>query len=209
MLLGQVVAISVASNLFYYAVATATAPRPSSPKSSATLQTTRNAPLVLWLSVVLSLATVVYSPNTSESTFLPNLLIMHTLLILPLAISPSPKNRWSIKLETLYTVIAVASLVLHIKAGVVAGLFLPSGQRTPGAVVGAIINTLYYHPAQSSIGWDVVWTTVSALVWNAYYASGQGRLTRVVKDVVAVSVGSVGLAFAHSEDPSDVRKKVQ
>lgn len=208
MLLGQVVAISVASNLFYYTVATATAPTPSSPKSSAAIQPTRHAPLVLWLSVSLSLATVVYSPNTSDSTFLSNLLIMHALLVLPLIISPSLKNGWSIKLDTLYKVIAAASLVLHVKAGVTAVLFLPSGQRTPGAVVGALIDTLYYHPAQSSIGWDVVWTTMSAVVWNAY-ASGHGRLTRVVKDVVAVGAGSVGLAFAHSVDPSDARKKVQ
>ena len=41
-------------------------------------------------------------------------------------------------------------------------------------------ETLHWHPAQSSIGWDVVWTTASFIVWTAATdpESGLAAVTR-------------------------------
>ena len=208
MLLGQVVAISVASNLFFYAVVTG--PKPSSPQVSQTSPTQRVSP-VLWLSVVLSLATVAYSPSTTESSFLPNLLVMHALLVVPLIISFEPWTRFNIKLRTLYGITALVTLVLHLKAGTVALMSLSSNERRLTGVINAIVKTLYYHPAQSSIGWDIVWTTASTLVWKAYASSGSGQglqLTRVTKGAVVALVGSVGVVFTYDGDAPAEREKV-
>ena len=75
MLLGQIVAISVACNLFFTLLSV------TEPKRGARLY----ARPTLWLSVLASLITVAISPYTDETTFLPNLLVMHVLLIIPLA----------------------------------------------------------------------------------------------------------------------------
>ena len=83
MLLGQVVAISVAANLFYVALVLYTVPA-TTPTTKPSSKSPESAPLTLWLSVLASLVTVVLSPYTSPSTFLPNLLTMHTLIIIPL-----------------------------------------------------------------------------------------------------------------------------
>jgi len=32
-------------------------------------------------------------------------------------------------------------------------------------ILNAVSTTLYSHPAQSSIGWDVIWTSLSLIVW--------------------------------------------
>ncbi|KAJ7707952.1 hypothetical protein B0H16DRAFT_1823524 [Mycena metata] len=112
MLLGQFVAISVVSNLVYFALVLA--PRPPSPSSSHGMSSLP-APVALWLPILLSLGTIATSPFTSERSFLPNLLLMHTLIILPLLVpdrlfplgqaSAEPKSRIGISLKTLYIVV--------------------------------------------------------------------------------------------------------
>ncbi|CAA7268202.1 unnamed protein product [Cyclocybe aegerita] len=79
MLLGQIVAISVASNLFYLAILLS--PPPGLPRRD---QHSTNTSPTLWLNVFLSIATVALTPFTSRSTFLWNLLVMHALIFLPL-----------------------------------------------------------------------------------------------------------------------------
>lgn len=146
MILGQIVAISVASNLFHVALLLS-GPRPKS-------QTI--APARLWIPVIMSLVAVFLSPFTSETTFLPNLLVMHVLIIVPL-VSSSTGSRWSISLTKLYTVACVVSTLLHLRA--------TSLTMSSVSTITELWTTLHSHPAQSSIGWDVVWTTVSSLAW--------------------------------------------
>ena len=209
MLLGQVVAISVATNLFFYALATSAPPKPPTPGATSMVSP------ALWLSVGLSLATIASSPYTTETTFLPNLLVMHVLLVVPLVLSPHPPGRWNMRLTTLYRTVAYFALALHLKATAMAFAALPPDSQTPSGVLRAITSTLNYHPAQSSIGWDVVWTSISFIVWTIYTSGfsavsplnhpadsftkyeplrGSNVVEKIVKAVIAMTVGSVGFA---------------
>ncbi|KAJ7693993.1 hypothetical protein B0H16DRAFT_1847672, partial [Mycena metata] len=180
MLLGQFVAISIASNLFYLALVLA--PRLPSPSSSHGMSSLP-APVALWLPILLSLGTIATSPFTSERSFLPNLLLMHTLIILPLLVpdrlfplaqaSAEPKSRFAISLKTLYVVVFGAALVLHAcTTGQAAG-------DPPVSIRNLALkawNVLHSHPAQSSIGWDVIWTSISFVVWLILHPELQPRV---------------------------------
>ena len=110
------------------------------------------------------------------------------------------------------SIVAVVTLILHIKASVTAFTTPPGDKRTVIGVIGAITDTLYYHPAQSSISWDIVWTTISTLVWKAYASANadqaqDSRLVRLMKDIGVALVGSVGLVFVYDEDVPAEREK--
>ncbi|KAJ7449296.1 hypothetical protein FB451DRAFT_1288047 [Mycena latifolia] len=172
MLLGQLVAISVASNLFYLALVLA--PQPPRPVSRSSGQ---RAPAALWLPVLLSLGTVATSPFTDERTFLPNLLLMHSLIVVPLLVPDSfflsqpqaQKPRLSMRLSTLYALVFAAALLLHTRATRIAlGDSDFSSVSTLSAVSQFAQNAwrvLHAHPAQASIGWDVIWTSASFVAW--------------------------------------------
>lgn len=190
MLLGQVVAISVASNLFYIAVlihsAAPTKPTPST-KVSKTQKTPISTPysvdyapiLTVWIPVLLSLLTVHATPSFSGTPyFLPNLLTMHVLLVIPLLFSssaaPSTPRNFLTRLATLknlYTLIALISTLIRAKtlhpllSDSIHGK-APFSERAL-ALGNDAVSTLFSHPAQSSIGFDVVWTSVSFLAWCA------------------------------------------
>ncbi|KDQ51370.1 hypothetical protein JAAARDRAFT_41220 [Jaapia argillacea MUCL 33604] len=172
MLLGQVVAISVASNLFYLALLGAMQGRRP-------LHSPRASPL-LWISVLLSLATVGMSPYTSDKTFLPNLLTMHALLVIPLAFSPLHFPAYSIRVSTLASLVTVMALGLHLRTTLFALLSLPSPSRqSPLDFLVSAWEVLHSHPAQSSIGWDVIWTTVSFFLWAILSRPSMGNLGRL------------------------------
>ena len=168
MLLGQLVSISVASNLFYLALLLASTWQ--SPPSSR--NTPKTAPLYVSLPILISLLAIAVSPFTDGTTFLPNLLIMHGVLIIPLLPFPSPypvkSTRFSINIRSLYILITIIALILRTKTIHIAISSLPPTTNVSGLTRvfnGALYETLYSHPAQSSIGWDVVWTTISLFVW--------------------------------------------
>ncbi|KAJ7708578.1 hypothetical protein B0H16DRAFT_1632244 [Mycena metata] len=168
MLLGQFVTISVASSLFYLAL----------PWNVLSL-----APVALWLLVLLSLGTVAMSPFTSERSFLPNLLLMHTFIILPLLVpdrlfplaqaSAETKSRFGISLKTLYMIVFSAALVLHARATGQAAGDPPVSVRDLALKAW---NVLHSHPAQSSIGWDVIWTSILFVVWLILHPELQPRV---------------------------------
>ncbi|KAJ7703800.1 hypothetical protein B0H16DRAFT_1829365 [Mycena metata] len=212
MLLGQFIAISIASNLFYLALVLA--PRPPSPSSSHGLSSFP-APVALWLPVLLSLGTVAMSPFTSERSFLPNLLLLHALIILLLLVpdrlfplaqaSAETKSHFGISLKTLYIVVFGAALVLHARAtGQAAG-------DPPVSVKDLALNAwdvLHSHPAQSSIGWDVIWTSISFVVWLVLHPKLQprvlpssstikGRLLTAMYLLMATPLLSVGVLALH------------
>lgn len=156
MLLGQIVAISVASNLFYLALILSR--RTNSSKPATTLD--------LWVTVLVSLATIARSPFTTERTFLPNLLAMHSLILVPLL--PWPRS-WRISCgynhRNLYAVALIVSITLRIRSTKEVMQSLLPDRRSVSDIIYAAWATLGSHPAQSSIGWDVVWTVVSFVVW--------------------------------------------
>ncbi|KAH9053110.1 hypothetical protein EDB87DRAFT_1653824 [Lactarius vividus] len=149
MLLGQLVAISVATNLFFLALVP-----PAKEKKAAS-----SVPLVLWLSVLASLVTVMLVPHSLQHDyFLSNLLVMHALLVLPLLPLPTSSTvRLRMPARTVYWLVALLSAATRVRTVTM------SGSLTAGP--GTLWAVLKSHPAQSSIGWDIVWTTISVLIW--------------------------------------------
>jgi hypothetical protein len=198
MLLGQLVAISVASNLFYVALLHASS-WPSQPLSRDTNSTPKTAPLSIYLPVLMSLLTVAASPYTGEHTFLPNLLLMHGLLVLPLLFPfPSPTvkpTRFSINIGTLYILITLIALAIRTKTINIALASLPETSNVSDLTRvfnGAVHETIYSHPAQSSIGWDVVWTTCSLVVW-VLIGSSNRSWTDILVTFVGIPMDGVGV----------------
>lgn len=200
MLIGQLVAISVASNLFYLAVLL------HAPTSSGTRQASHAPVITVWLPILYSLRTIYDTPAASgTSYFLPNLLIMHALLIIPLVAKTSPAlPAWS-STRHLYAVAVAVSL--YIRGRTLLPLIPPSGSSLIPSVdnintlLDSLIGTLYSHPAQSSIGFDVVWTTVSFLAWCLFDPNQEkGILTKIIGALfmlpacLIVSVGVVAPA---------------
>ena len=152
MLFGQLVAISVASNLFFLAL-----PRKSEMKSRASTVSP-----VLWLSVLASLLTVFLVPHSlRHNYFLSNLLMMHALLVIPLLrpVTSVHTGRLHISTRTLYQLITLLAVIARLRTALSTnGLQTMNGRSTLWAVLTS-------HPAQASIGWDVVWTSISFLWW--------------------------------------------
>jgi hypothetical protein len=173
MLFGQLVAISVASNLFFLAL-----PRKSEMKPRASTQKT--VPPVLWLSVLASLLTVFLVPHSLRHDYLlSNLLIMHALLVIPLLrpVTSARTGRLHIRTRTLYQLITLLAVIARLRTA----LSMMTGRSTLWAVLTS-------HPAQASIGWDVVWTTISFLQW-VEPGTVAGQLT-MISATALLSIGS-------------------
>lgn len=145
MILGQLVAISVASNLFYVAILGAYPAGLRLPGRTVSLSVAGP--------IGLSVLTVFLSPYTNSTTFLPNLLSMHALLIVPLISPPFGRH---VKLADLYYYLFVVGALLRIKAYVALGSF---------RAILQLPFTLHSHPAMSSIGYDIIWTSLSLALW--------------------------------------------
>jgi hypothetical protein len=170
MLFGQLVAISVASNLFFLAL-------PPKAEMKLRASTQKTVPAVLWLSVLASLLTVFLVPHSlRHNYFLTNLLIMHALLVIPL-LHPVASARLHIRTRTLYQIIALLAVIARLRTT----LSMMTGRSTLWAVLTS-------HPAQASIGWDVVWTTITFLRWIEPRTLA-GQLT-VVSGTALLSIGS-------------------
>ncbi|KAF9445656.1 hypothetical protein P691DRAFT_805333 [Macrolepiota fuliginosa MF-IS2] len=159
MVLAQLVAVSVGYNLFNLALVLHPQPVPEKKADN-------RVPPLVWASAFLALVTVAFSRFTDDRTFFPNLLTMHGLIILPLLSSqPFTSSRYSISLATVYFVIYTASLVIRLYTLRVAIAGLQGQDLNPLGFLMAAFDVFYSHPAQSSIGWDIIWTTVSFFVW--------------------------------------------
>ncbi|KAJ7198839.1 hypothetical protein GGX14DRAFT_319990, partial [Mycena pura] len=190
MVFGQLVAISVASNLFYLALVLA------GPPSATPHPSSLHASPSLWIPVLLSLGTVVASPLTDDRTFLPNLLLMHSLILIPLLVPAAPirKSRFSLGLSTLYILVFGAALVLHTRATSTA---LGEPMVSAPEFVRNAWSVLHSHPAQSSIGWDVIWTSISFVVWLVLQPEQSHRLLTAVYLLLATPLVSVGVLAPH------------
>ncbi|PPQ63909.1 hypothetical protein CVT24_010307 [Panaeolus cyanescens] len=210
MLLGQLVAISVASNLFYLALLVSSPPP------------TRNKPTAVkprvWISVLLSLATVAVSPFTSDRSFLPNLLIMHTLIFLSIIPNYSPiadpvrHHPYSLRVSTLYRIAFLVSAIIRMRTARVAAAYLAATRPMSKAhIISAATSVLYSHPAMSSIGWDVIWTSISFVVWvlvRPTHPSDMSKARALPFLSIATPLASIAitapyvLRFGEAVDPS-------
>lgn len=197
MLLGQLVAISVSSNLFYAAVALSPLPKTEDEESD------NRVSYQLCLPVMASMASICFSPYLSEAWFLPNLLAMHAFLLIPFL--PDIENRLNLNLSPIlpinvslfYPLIALAAIGCRLRSSAVPFHHDLNRGSPPQYVSYRSITyhhweTLYSHPAQSSIGWDVIWTTASFLI-HEYLRKGDIRWTVGLPSLFTVLWG-VGLA---------------
>ncbi|KAJ3888476.1 hypothetical protein GG344DRAFT_89929 [Lentinula edodes] len=177
MLLGQLVAISVASNLFYVALC----------KPGLRVQCFGSVYCCLWSPSV----SVSYSPFTDKRIFLPNLLVMHTLAAVPLLFRPYLDTlsvpRFSLSFSSLYLLVFVVTAFIHIWNSIVLYYSLDE------PFVGALWGALFSHPAQSSIGWDVIWTSASFVMW-AITSQARHRFVSLVTPLISVGVVAPALA---------------
>ncbi|KAG7088527.1 hypothetical protein E1B28_012510 [Marasmius oreades] len=180
MLLGQLVAVSVPANLFYLAlVLSGREFKPGTFKRGPAMPSvTTKAPPLLWISILLSLVTVANSPYTDADTFLPNLLLMHALIVVPFLFITSGSHGkglssgwFSIPYSTLHTILYAVILTLRVKTTLAAvregssGLYLFQNFSFM-SFCKAIIEALHSHPGQATIGWDVIWSTSSFVIWT-------------------------------------------
>ncbi|KAI5481377.1 Set and Cytidine deaminase-like domain containing protein [Pseudohyphozyma bogoriensis] len=185
MVLGQIVAISFAQALFFAALELATTNSIPATKQGQSRDAVRAGPLITSCTL-LSLATVGISPYTINTPyFLPNLLVMHALLILPLLPFPSAKSpRASIPYSTLYALLGGISLALRLPAFY--DLHAISSSPTQ------VLKTLFLHPAQSSISFDVVFATLGMAIFAIAQSgkrSTKGTLTAFVSLPVLLPLG--------------------
>ncbi|KAM5344316.1 hypothetical protein ACJ41O_012853 [Fusarium nematophilum] len=170
MLLGQIVAISFAANLSFLAftVYDVVGPSPAddrTPKAGQTKSTKPNSSSRLplgWLVILgVNLVCAISIPgNIHHPRFLYLLLLPHTLAFVPLLLNsilaapaPSSLSRQppaSAQFATMVTLVLTATLNV----------------ANDGGDWGRVAETLYEHPAVSSVGWDVICCWVSFTAWT-------------------------------------------
>ena len=101
-------------------------------------------------------------------------------------------------LSTLYALVSTISLLLHVHVTwkIIIPALASDASSTFAQVAEQLGETLSSHPAQSSIGWDVVWTSISFLVWSILTArdEGEGYLGYVLGIVVTPILSAAALA---------------
>lgn len=190
MLLGQLVAISVSTGLFLFAVLSH--PRIDSRRS--------RIPVTLWLPVILAIVPIELTPCVvGTSYFLPNLLALHALLLVPffsstghLVVESRIKGNGvasSTKLYAALTAIALASQTATTYS-------LSKTYYTIPRLLTHLINQLFSHPAISSIGFDAIWVVVTLFTW--FLSTGTG-LTKLLK-MIGLGLGGMGVAAVSGVD---------
>jgi hypothetical protein len=174
MILGQVVAISVASSLFF-AVMFSYPPILNKHPSEKLLKS-------LTLSTIGGIITVIISPYVaSTNAFMPNLLVMHILLIFPLTSKkfiPLPATFSSIKtplyISTLYIFAAGANFSIYINQWIecLSTLQIQSNNFIYD-IFYSLYSTFFGHPAQSSISSDVVCMQIITVAWMYTYCKSE------------------------------------
>lgn len=174
MLLGQIVAISFAQNLFF---ATVLVSQRSSTKfrkenKDYYLDAAWVPPIYIEvLPTAISLLSTVMVPSVAHTNyFMAMLLIPHLLLFVPATLLPSRgaatqgRGKETIRRYITFFQILTASSILiqgHLTYSVLKNLGTSSYSR----LVQSLLNTIYEHPAVSSVSWDVIYCTVSAMAW--------------------------------------------
>jgi len=170
MLLGQVVAISFASNLFFLAILLSPVRQAQTPASAASKPLTWTPPAVLFAAplviTLVSVASIPYSFNSSY--FLIILSVPHLLLFVPPLLHRVAPRSWgahhtsSSAVDSYYAKISysiiICALLLQVKETLDA-----LGQARGG---WGIFDALYEHPAVTSVGWDVILCWVSWSTWT-------------------------------------------
>lgn len=187
MLLGQMVAMSVAFSLFLTAMSVRPRTRPAP-----------WAPLSLSIPLLVSMATIYLVPKyigtkDENSKFITTILVMHSQLFIPFLPryterdTRSPRGFGDISFTTLYTILIALGVAIHTlnTATVYSSL---SSTANMGSY---LYSKIFSHPAQSSISLDVVWVGITLTCWWLMTGS---FITIVIKSVVVALGLSVAVA---------------
>ncbi|KAK4051219.1 transcriptional regulator swi6 [Microbotryomycetes sp. JL201] len=165
MLLGQVVAVSFAQNLFFVALES------QKRRGIRIGNNYRAADHSMLICVALALGAVGIVPATLNSkAFLANLLFMHAVLFVPMIKEPHRIRKSGISVGWLLASSAALSFAARIPtlSALTSQLGLASPALFDTQLYKAMYQTLFSHPAQSSISFDVVFATLSFAVWMMY-----------------------------------------
>ncbi|WVN89502.1 uncharacterized protein L203_104727 [Cryptococcus depauperatus CBS 7841] len=184
MLLGQLVAISVATGLFLSAVYLH--PR--------TRSRPQRAPLVIALPLVIAFVPIHLLPlHVGSEKFMSSLLWLHGALFLPLLSSSTTEEEgslgWGISVNALYALLG----------GLMTGIHVPATRQVLSSISSSkstatyLYETLLSHPAQSSISMDVIWVGLIVISW--FVMSGS-LLFKVLKGSLILAVATIVTARA-------------
>ncbi|KAK0726285.1 hypothetical protein B0T21DRAFT_293626 [Apiosordaria backusii] len=157
MLLGQIVAISFASNLFFLAVLVHDVKGDKKEGQNQRKPSSRTSDVLILL---VNLAVTLFLFGNLESPyFLTLLLAPHVLAFVPLLRDRLSSNSTGFsQLRELSQVLQFGILAAVLAAGTAHAI--ASGESWQ-----SILGTLYEHPAVSSVGWDVICCWVSYTAW--------------------------------------------
>lgn len=156
MLLGQLVAMSVATGLFLVAISLY--PRiHSSP---------RTIPFYIAVPLVMAFVPIYFLPHdVGTDRFMKMLLWLHGALFLVLtsrsASSDDVASHKGVSPSFLHTVFVALAAVIHVPATLRLIASIPTGQSP----TSYLFTTLFSHPAQASISLDVVWVFLILSSW--------------------------------------------
>jgi alpha-1,2-mannosyltransferase len=178
MVLGQLVAISVAMGLFITAVFMHDA-RPIKPK----------APIGLWVFLLAALVIEAIMPRWSDTpSFMPALGFVHTAVLVPLFFVPSDvgekRSFAAVSIRSLTVVMAVIAAGIHWGFTQLLVDKVPRGIRVIDILTGVITS----HPAQGSVSLDVIWVFLS--VGLLFLITGS-TAAMILKGSIAAAVAAV------------------
>lgn len=169
MLLGQIVAISFASNMFFLAVLVHDQVVPAGagkgskrPESLAA----RISSAAFWYDpiVIFTIGLAVNVPSTfGQPNFMPLLLTPHILAFAPLLL-----NRLLPQVAPAHTLDNKPSLITQVTSIAVIVGWATFSVVDQGGDWSIILRTLHEHPAVSSVGWDVICCWVSYTAWHLF-----------------------------------------
>lgn len=173
MLIGQIVAISFAQSLFFAALTLAPQVLPRAPVGNKPLGPPTGQSWTLLFSVVLGAIGTTVIGHQSTGYFLPLLLAIHALAVLPL-LDFLPQRLVRLPPSRLY--FNYAFIALRLRWDTISQLIdftkvTAAPKQTP-ALLSRFFDrqwqVLHENPAQSSISWDVIMSTVSAIAFMWY-----------------------------------------
>ncbi|KAJ6136140.1 hypothetical protein N7512_001300, partial [Penicillium capsulatum] len=195
MLLGQIVAISFAQNLFFATILVSSQPQSSKSKSKSKETDSKDGRELAWLPplsceilpVTLSLLSTVLVPSVAHTKyFMATLLIPHLLLFVPAVLRPSHSSgtiqtggdRVARRYIIFFRGYVAICIVLQAHATYLA--MQATGTTTQvtsyGELAQRLWSAVYEHPAVSSVSWDVILCTTSAFAWAIVNGGNVGRM---------------------------------
>ena len=200
MLLGQIVAISFAQNLFFAMILVSKRPESSQDKNKSKDKLDEDSRALAWLPppyceilpVTLSLLSTVLVPSVAHSKyFIAILLIPHLLLFVPAVLrttrslngtssgtTKADDDRATRRYAVFFRSFVGICVIVQAHATYLALQAIgTSTDRSPYAPLARkLLGAVYEHPAVSSVSWDVIFCAISVVSWMAVNGGSVHRM---------------------------------